>query len=324
MSLINRELERQFNIFLFNDRKLDPKRRKHTNGVVRRFLKFFKRRKFNRNNFNEFIDFLKKKGLSNGSINSYIAIAKHFDRFQKINCLQDYSYFKQERMIVDMLTTEEIKALAEIEINYYHKSDYLNKLYKNLIYFLATTGCRIEEALGLTKNDVISNPHAVIFRDTKNNEQRIVPIAPWLYKNITSLSDNNHVFISSRNSHLRADTVNYELKRRASTCGLKKHVYCHLFRHSYITEMRRQGVSITEIARLVGHKDLKSTMHYDHYVIEDLINAVYHHPLLQHQQTLEMISKRLKNTINLINKSLFQVKFEENNKQLLILIAKSS
>ena len=52
---------------------------------------------------------------------------------------------------------------------------------------------------GVGVDDVIENPCHVVFRDTKNNDDRIVPISNELYKKLVNLPHNNGlVFISPR------------------------------------------------------------------------------------------------------------------------------
>ncbi len=51
----------------------------------------------------------------------------------------------------------------------------------------------------------------------------------------------------------------------ARTAGIRKRVYPHLLRHSFVTEMLRRGMNTIHLARVVGHSSLK------------MINEVYEH-----------------------------------------------
>lgn len=309
--------------FLFNDRKLDRSRDATIRSQVKTFFLFFQNRDFSRQSFNEFIEELIKKGDALTTINTYIALAKNFDRFLGTVHLADYRYFSCEKKMIEVLTPSEIKAIAETKIQYAKKKKYLNALYRSLIYLLATTGCRIEEALTLTKKDLLHDPPAVIFRHTKNNEDRAVPIAGWLYRDMMALSPTvDLVFVSYRSAKIAPGVVNLDLKKRAEKVNIKKHVYCHLFRHSYITTMLEAGVDISDVARIVGHQDLRSTMHYKHNLLSHYQRIIYLHPLLKEKIDFTTLTRKIKAMITLYMESTrFSLSIHDTRKKLLIEIA---
>lgn len=308
--------------YLFVDKKLSP----HAKGTTaksryRVLCAFFSQNEFNRDNFNAFVLKMQREGKSNDYINNLITMAKHVDKWLKINQLQDYSYFKVPKKIIDVLSSQEIQALAEVHVPYARKTAEKNHRYKTIIYFLALTGCRISECLNLTWKDI--NSSMCVFRETKNGEERICPISPFLYSLIEQLPRNGeYVFASDTGKRTDISYINDELKRRQNLAGITdKRVYCHIFRHSYITEMLKSKVDVTMVAALVGHKDLASTQHYTHYLIQDLQMAAMTHPLLRSGMTFEMVSDRLKDYARrLINKDHFILSITEENNYLNVCI----
>lgn len=315
MGVIKGETLRRFETYLYIDQKLSKTRAAQNRYLIIKFLTYFAKKPFNRQNFNNLVQSLLNKGYKNGTVNKYIALAKHYDKFIGLNELSDYKYFHQEQYETVPLTPPEIKKLAEVRIIYKKQRNYLNKLYRCLIYFLALTGCRIGEATSLRKKDLFE--YGAVFRNTKNGDTRRVPIPKWLYKDLIALNQDNLVFTSYRHKELRQPGINLDLKVRAGKIGLKKRVYCHVFRHSFITEMIRQKVPIVYIAEIVGHRDIGSTQHYTHLVLDDLIEAQNCHPLLRETQTYEDIADRVKKTLQrLINLDVCKFTISENKNKL--------
>jgi site-specific recombinase XerD len=52
------------------------------------------------------------------------------------------------------------------------------------------------------------------------------------------------------------------------SAGITKHVTFHSFRHTYATLQLGSGTDITTISKMLGHKDLKTTLIYAKIVNE--------------------------------------------------------
>ena len=68
--------------------------------------------------------------------------------------------------------------------------------------------------------------------------------------------------------------VNKELKRIAQAAGLEKRVSFHTARHTNATLLIYNGVNITTVQKLLGHKSVKTTQVYanimDRTIVQDL------------------------------------------------------
>lgn len=66
--------------------------------------------------------------------------------------------------------------------------------------------------------------------------------------------------------HLHETAVQRAVARAARSSGLAKRVTCHTLRHSFATELLQGGTDIRTIQKLLGHKDVRTTMLYTHLI----------------------------------------------------------
>ncbi len=284
--------------YLFIDLKLTDSRHNRYSAKSRFvvLVNFFKDKPFNRKGFNDFMSGMHQKGYSANYLNNLIKLGKQIDRYYKINELQDYTYFKRQLIrYVDIFSPEEVKRIAELKYPYKtrhgNNKEELNQKYKAIYYFLGVTGCRITELLNLTWQDFYSD--YVIFRDTKNNDQRAVPLPPFVARLMMELPRRSEYVFNARN----LTTVNHDLKLRCSMLSIQKQqISNHIFRHSFVTTMlKRNQAGIAQIAKIVGHRSLESTQIYTHMLIDDLRLTQAMHPLCRDQEGIDALAKTLKN-----------------------------
>ena len=72
--------------------------------------------------------------------------------------------------------------------------------------------------------------------------------------------------------------MNSYLKEIADACGIQKHLSTHVARHSYATSVcLANGVSIENVAKMLGHSNIKMTQHYakvlDSSILKDMMNV---------------------------------------------------
>ena len=134
-----------------------------------------------------------------------------------------------------------------------------------LFEFSVETACRQGEALKLKWADVDLARRIAVFRETKNGENRVIPLsskaASVLQKLPRDLQGN--VFPVSM---VTVRTAFEHARERAGCVDLR----WHDLRHEAVSRLHELGLSTVEVASISGHKTLASLARYSHMNVERL------------------------------------------------------
>lgn len=156
------------------------------------------------------------------------------------------------------------KAYTAIEIEKLNQScDQIRD--RALLAFLEATGCRISETLELNREGIdLKNLTCVVHG--KGNVER-----PVYFDSVTGMilsqyleerkDDCEALFINRYGQRLNAGGARVILNRLADRAGVD-HVHPHKFRRTLATNLSRHGMPIEEIAQILGHAKLDTTMKY--------------------------------------------------------------
>lgn len=152
-------------------------------------------------------------------------------------------------------------------------------VYTAVFKFLLNTGIRSGELCNLYWDDVDLESGLIQIRAKDGWTPKTSARA--FYLNDTSLQllraitpMTGLVFKSDSGRKLETDDIRRVLIRAAKVANLDNVTRVHDFRHTFNSHMQMQGVDAGTMARILGHKDLSTTMIYTHQTAEHLKKSI--------------------------------------------------
>jgi integrase/recombinase XerD len=220
----------------------------------------------------QFVIQMQKSKLSKRTINNYI---KGFSVF--LGWLAENGHtperlhiklVKQEEKVLATFTDKHLEAI----ICYKPKSKPQERLH-TLLLFLIDTGCRIDEALTLTRQNVDLESLAVKVRG-KGAKERIVPISIELSKSLYKFFRGHEfelVFCTHDGRALSYRNMLRDFKLLGRKLGFNGvRVSFHTLRHTFAVNYVRHGGNLFYLQRQLGHTDLSMTRRYVNLQTDDL------------------------------------------------------
>lgn len=238
---------------------------------VEKFLTFINKDpiEVNRIDVIKFINNLKDQELNAKTINRKIyAIYKFIQFLNSYYGLKINFNIKNLKMRIakqeygrDLLTKTDFKRI----LNAACKNE--DVMFSTLLLTLYLTGMRISEALNIKLKDIKKKE---IIVTGKARKQRYIPIPDDLRKHFRKYaayrkdSKEEYLFINKHGRRLTEWMADYYIKRYASKTKVElKRAHCHNVRHlfGYVC-INEKGMTIDEVAQLMGHSDINITKIY--------------------------------------------------------------
>lgn len=261
---------------------------RHTLSRVKLFYRWLGRQPLTSEKVEAYLYSLKEQGRNNNTINTYVFAFRQLEaylRHRGKNTNLKLKSLPKHKTSIDVLTLEEIKKILNTRLSYGSfrglDCDRLNDTFLTFTAVLATTGARFSEVAKLESKHVGEN--SLVFEETKNREWRKIFISSDVKRKIDVeiKRGGKTVFTTMNLNPLTSQTYNADLKLRAKKAGITKRVHPHLFRHSFATQLLSDGVEITRVATILGHKDIQTTYkNYVHLADKAIVSAVKKHPLV--------------------------------------------
>jgi integrase len=183
------------------------------------------------------------------------------------NPIAGVKQFKENNEKMWVLTPdEETRLLIECD-----KRPQQKKYLRDIVLFALHTGMRQNEIFRLKKENVKLKESYILVTDTKNHENRTVPINDTL-KNILKgrmRGDSEYVFTNSKGKPLSVLTNAFW--KAVSNAGLEKwngdkkiRFRFHDLRHTFGSRLGMAGTDLKTIMEIMGHKTHIMAMRYQH------------------------------------------------------------
>ena len=155
---------------------------------------------------------------------------------------------------------------------------------RTLLEVLYATGIRKNELMSLNVADVNLEEELLRVNLGKGGRDRVVPLSgiacsflesyikgvrPELLKGNKS----KRLFISLLGQPMARNTVGGVIEKYARKAKIKKHVTCHLWRHTCATHLLKNNANLRHVQEILGHRSLATTERYLRLTITDLKEA---------------------------------------------------
>jgi integrase/recombinase XerD len=159
---------------------------------------------------------------------------------------------------------------------------------KLILRIFGDCGLRINELAQLCPNDIVRSGRQAHFRiHGKGGRMRTVPVPPQLLRRLERLIEarptdrsSDRIFLSLRRSltgryeALTTSGIYQVVKDSVTRAGITKRVYPHLLRHSWMTEMLRNGMNPIQLSIIAGASVPVISDHYTHLTQDDAYEAM--------------------------------------------------
>jgi integrase/recombinase XerD len=172
-------------------------------------------------------------------------------------------YPKLEQKIPELLTQAEVKQIILACTNHKHR-----------MMLMTCYGCglRVSELVALKVRHIDGERKLLRVEQGKGSKDRAVVISPGLLDQLRrywlDYRPDPWLFPTRNNptQHLQRSTPQKVFSQAKSKAGIEKVGGIHSLRHAYATCQLENGMPIHQLQKLLGHKNIQSTLRYVHWI----------------------------------------------------------
>jgi integrase/recombinase XerD len=143
------------------------------------------------------------------------------------------------------------------------------------------TGIRNQELCNLRLNDLDLESELVRVHQGKGGKDRVVPLSSIACRiletylaairpQLTKHQPSEWLFVSWRGGKIDRCNASKIVVQHAKAAGIKKHVTCHIWRHTCATHLLQNHANLRHVQEMLGHKSLATTERYLHLTLTEL------------------------------------------------------
>lgn len=150
--------------------------------------------------------------------------------------------------------------------------------HRNLVMsrLMLECGLRVGEVVALERDHVDLNTGKLTVREGKGSKDRTLwmndglrsALAEWWERRIEELPGDDLLFVTSSGKPVQTGYLRRMVKRMARKADVAEaeRVSPHTLRHTFATNLLREGANLRTVQDALGHEDVSTTMRYTHLV----------------------------------------------------------
>ena len=185
-----------------------------------------------------------------------------------------------QRLPRNILTPQEARKIVETPDTSTHVG-YRDRVILEVLY---ATGIRKLELMNLVLDDVNLEEELLRINGGKGAKDRVVPLSrvacsflesyvKGVRPELMGKKSSDRLFVSMRGNPIARNSLGAVVEKYARLARVKKHVTCHLWRHSCATHLLKNKANLRHVQEILGHRSLATTERYLSLTITDLKEA---------------------------------------------------
>lgn len=200
------------------------------------------------------------KGLCQNTANHYFETLRTFlikAEEDEIISINPFNKIKIKQVLGerDYLAQEELDALINLRLPETNSGEIRAR---EMFVFCCLTGIRYSDLMNLKWTDIRTLTNDMYFKMHKTKFFVSIPLIDQA-KEILSSQKRDSEFVFKKLSN---QTFNYLLHQLEKKAGIQKKITVHVARHTFATLALEKGVPLEVVSKILGHKNLKTTMIY--------------------------------------------------------------
>lgn len=169
---------------------------------------------------------------------------------------------KRQQKIPELLSVSEVKRIIDV---------CRNPKYRMMITLCYGCGLRLSEVCSLKVKNIAGEEKVIHLQQAKGAKDRRIPISDSLLHQLLLYWQGIHPIIylffkPGEDQPLHQSSLQKAYYKAKKDAGVLKDGGIHALRHAFATHQLMAGMPLPELQRILGHKDIRTTVRYTHWL----------------------------------------------------------